>query len=753
MPVETVRSVSRAGNGRDATLEPDGTDALVVGDHGNPFAILGRHATPFEGMCVVRAFLPGADAVEVIPASNARRISLAAIRDEGFFAALLREDSLGRTYRLAASYGDHRVELEDPYRFPLMLGEMDVYLLAEGTHRHAYGALGAHRACYDGVEGTRFAVWAPNARRVSVVGDFNDWDGRRHPMRLRPECGCWEIFLPGIGDGQLYKYEIKTGAGDILLKADPFARSAECPPATASRVLAPSQYIWQDDRWMDKRVCANWRREPISIYEVHLGSWRRRDDGAWLSYRELAEQLVPYVADVGFTHIELLPITEHPFDGSWGYQPSGLFAPTARFGAPDDLRCLVDACHRAGIGVILDWVPGHFPGDAHGLGCFDGTYLYEHEDERRGRHKDWDTLIYNYGRNEVANFLIASAIYWLREFHIDGLRIDAVASMLYLDYSRAADEWMPNVYGDNRNLEAVRFLQELNTAIYRELPDTMSIAEESTAWPMVSRPVDAGGLGFGFKWNMGWMHDTLRYMQHDPIHRKYHHNDLTFGMLYAYSENFVLPLSHDEVVYGKGSLLGKMPGSRWQKFANVRLYLAYLYTYPGKKLLFMGSEFALPGEWNHDGQLEWNALANAPHRGIQQLTRDLNRLYRDVSALHDLDCEPDGFHWIDCENADENVIAFLRRGSDGSHAVVVCNFASVVRRRYRIGIPEPGRYREVLNSDAREYGGSGAGNLGAVMSEPVPCHGLPYSLSLTLPPLAAIVLLPPSAEDPKTRYG
>jgi 1,4-alpha-glucan branching enzyme len=753
MPVETLRSSGAPRDPLGSALDPDGTDALIAGDHGDPFAILGRHETSFEGMCVVRAFLPGADAVEVIPSSGAQPIPLGLVRSDGFFAALVPEDTLGPRYRLAARYDGRRVELEDPYRFLLVLGEMDVYLLAEGSHRHAYEVLGAHRASYDGVEGTCFAVWAPNARRVSVVGDFNGWDGRHHPMRLRPECGCWEIFLPGIGADQLYKYEIKTGAGDILFKADPFARSAERPPATASRTLSPSAYVWKDDEWMERRARASRRREPVSIYEVHLGSWRRRDDGTWLSYCELAGQLVSYVADLGFTHIELLPITEHPFNGSWGYQPSGMFAPTARFGAPDDFRSFIDACHQAGIGVILDWVPGHFPGDAHGLGRFDGTCLYEHEDERLGRHKDWDTLIYNYGRNEVANYLITSAIYWLREFHIDGLRIDAVASMLYLDYSRAADEWMPNVYGDNRNLEAIRFLRELNTAIYGEMPDTMSIAEESTAWPMVSQPVHAGGLGFGFKWNMGWMHDTLRYMGHDPVHRRYHHNDLTFGMLYAYSENFVLPLSHDEVVHGKGSLLGKMPGDRWQQFANVRLFLAYMYAYPGKKLLFMGSEFAQPGEWNHDGQLDWGALADAPHQGIQSLTRDLNRLYRDVPALHDLDCEPDGFHWIDCENADENVIAFLRRSPEGSHAVVVCNFSSVVRGRYRIGIPETGIYREVLNTDAQEYGGSGAGNLGAVASEPVPCHGLPHSLSLTLPPLAVLVLVPPSTAEPQPRHG
>jgi 1,4-alpha-glucan branching enzyme len=649
-------------------------------------------------------------------------------------------------------YPNETITIEDPYRFPLMLGDMDVHLFAEGTHRRAYEVLGDHPLNHDGVDGTCFAVWAPNARRVSVVGDFNMWDGRRHPMRLRPECGIWELFLPGVGAGSLYSYEVKTRESEVLIKADPFAQAAELPPGRASVVPAPSAHRWGDQPWMEGRAAMNGRDKPISVYEVHLGSWRRHGDGRWLSYLELAEHLVGYVKGAGFTHVELMPIAEYPFDGSWGYQPIELFAPTARFGQPDDLRALIDAFHQAGIGVLLDWVPGHFPEDSHGLVRFDGTCLYEHEGDERGRHKEWDTLIYNYGRNEVAGFLISNALYWLREFHIDGLRIDAVASMLYLDYNREPGEWSPNVHGDNRNLEAVAFLQRLNREIYGEFPDVMTVAEESTSWPMVSRPVDHGGLGFGYKWNMGWMNDTLRYIHRDPVHRAHHHDELTFGLLYSFSENFILPLSHDEVVYGKGSLLGKMPGDRWRKFANLRLYLTFMFTYPGKKLLFMGCEFAQPGEWWHDGQLDWARLSESEHEGARTLTQDLNRLYRACPALYRGDCEPSGFRWIDCENAAENVIAFLRYGDGGDgFAVVVCNFSPVVRSDYRIGVPEAGCYREVLNSDAIEYGGSGVGNLGAVESAPIPCHGFAHSLALSLPPLGALVFVSPGAPAVENR--
>jgi 1,4-alpha-glucan branching enzyme len=740
----------------DAWLLPAGAATLVAGDHGDPFGILGPHAGPDETCVVVRTLQPGADQVSlVLNGPDVRPISLKCMDAAGFFAGLAPATQIVAGYRLRIRCGAHELEIEDPYRFGPLLGETDIHLIAEGRHWRLYDALGAHFTEIDGVTGTCFAVWAPNARRVSVVGDFNHWDGRRHSMRLRPECGVWEIFLPDVAPGTLYKYEIKTSDGTVFVKADPLAAAAERPPATASRVAAPSGHRWADADWMATRTGASDRAAPITIYEVHLASWRRKQGMALepLDYHSLASELVPYVRELGFTHIELLPISEFPFDGSWGYQPSGMFAPTSRFGTPDDFRAFVDACHAEGIGVLLDWVPAHFPADAHGLYRFDGTCLYEHEDERKGRHKEWDTLIYNYGRREIANFLIANALYWLKEFHLDGLRVDAVSSMLYLDYGRRPGEWDVNAFGGNENLEAIAFLKQLNTEVYGQIPGAMTIAEESTSWPMVSRPADAGGLGFGYKWNMGWMNDTLRYMRRDPVHRKHHHDDLTFGMLYAFSENYILPLSHDEVVYGKGSLLGKMPGDRWQQLANVRLALAFMYAYPGKKLLFMGCEFAQSREWNHDGQLDWGMLEEASHQGIQHLTRDLNWLYRDLAALHELDCEPGGFRWIDCEDADQNVIAFLRRSASGDHAVIVCNFSPVVRDRYRIGVPETGQYREVLNTDAREYGGSGVGNLGIVINDPVPCHGMPHSLSLTLPPLAVLVLLPPPAPAPHIQHG
>jgi len=745
---------------RDPSTVPDwmmpaGTDDLLAGHHGDPFSLLGPHTSPEKGMHVVRSFLPGAHAAWATAKCGGKPFELDMVHAEGFFAGLVPEQVATNGYRMHAVWPTGvPVEFNDPYRFEPLLGEMDAHLLAEGTHRHIYDVLGAHPREIDGVSGVVFAVWAPNAQRVSVIGNFNSWDGRRHPMRLRPECGVWEIFLPGIGAGEIYKYEIRTKAGDILQKADPVGQQTECPPATASRVAAPAAYEWQDDDWMAARAQRSALDAPVSIYELHLGSWRRDHQGRPLSYCDLAETLVAYVVDMGFSHVELMPVSEFPFDGSWGYQPCGLFAPTARFGTPDDFRALIDRFHQAGIGVILDWVPGHFPDDPHGLARFDGTCLYEHEDERLGRHTDWDTLIYNYGRKEVANFLIANALYWLKEFHIDGLRIDAVASMLYRDYSREEGEWLPNVFGDNRNLEAIAFLQELNKCLYAECPGIVTIAEESTSWPMVSRPPEMGGLGFGYKWNMGWMNDTLRYMRHDPVHRRYHHSDLTFGMLYAHTENFVLPLSHDEVVHGKGSLLAKMPGDGWQQFANLRAYLAFMFAYPGKKLLFMGAEIAQGPEWDHDGQLIWDALAHAWHSGIQTLTRDLNRLYRTLPALHERDCETGGFTWIDCADAEQNIIAFTRYGdASGDQAIAVCNFAPVVRHGYRIGVPVPGLYREVVNTDAEVYGGSGAGNGGAIMSDPIPSHGQPHSLSLTLPPLATVILIPPGARMPGPRVS
>jgi 1,4-alpha-glucan branching enzyme len=612
---------------------------------------------------------------------------------------------------------------------------------AEGRHWRAYEMLGAHPSTIAGVSGTRFAVWAPDAARVSVVGDFNGWDGRRHPMRARRDSGVWETFVPAVGRAQLYKYEIETRGGGVLIKADPFAFRAEIPPRTASIVHGLPERVdpGPSGQTFDRR------RAPMTIYEVHLPSWRRRavEGARSLSYRELADELVPYVLEMGFTHIELMPIAEHPFGGSWGYQPTGLFAPTSRLGTPDDFRAFVERCHGAGIEVILDWVPGHFPMDDHGLALFDGEHLYEHADPREGRHPDWGTLIYNHGRREVRSFLISNALFWLERYGVDGLRVDAVASMLYRNYSRKRGQWRPNRHGGIENLEAIEFLKQLNEAVYSERPTAFTIAEESTAWPRVSRPTYDGGLGFGFKWNMGWMHDTLAYMSRDPIHRRHHHHELTFGLLYAFSENFILPLSHDEVVHGKGSLLSKMPGDRWRKFANLRAYFAFMYTQPGKKLLFMGGEFAQEREWDHDGSLDWGLLEDPMHAGVQALVRDLNMLHRQWPVLHELDCEPRGFAWIIGDDRDNSAFAYLRRGADPDDvAVVVCNFTPVVRQGYRVGVPAPGRYVERLNTDSRHYGGADVGNLGAIEARAVPAHGFAYSVSLTLPPLAVLVLQP-----------
>jgi 1,4-alpha-glucan branching enzyme len=623
-----------------------------------------------------------------------------------------------------------------------ILGDVDVYLIAEGTHLRLWEVLGSHARTIGGVAGVAFAVWAPNALRVSVVGDFNRWDGRRHPMVKREECGVWEVFVPGAAVGSRYKYEIAGANGDLLpLKADPLARYGEIRPANASIVWEEPAVSWRDGAWMSGRAERNRRDAAISIYEVHLGSWRRGADGRMLTYAQLADELLPYVCEMGFTHVELLPITEHPFDGSWGYQPTGMFAPTSRYGTPADFRAFVERAHELGVGVILDWVPGHFPNDAHGLAFFDGTHLYEHSDRRKGFAPDWNTLIYNYDRREVANFLIASALYWLQEFHIDALRVDAVASMLYLDYSRRPGEWVPNEHGGNENFEAIGFLRRLNETLYATCEGAVSIAEESTAWPMVSRPVSAGGLGFGYKWNMGWMHDTLRYFGYDPIYRRYHQNDLTFGLVYAFSENYILPLSHDEVVHGKRSLLSKMPGDRWQRFANLRLLFALMFTHPGKKLLFMGAELGSLLEWNHDAQLDWTLLTDELHAGLQRLVRDCNALYRALPALHRLDAEPAGFEWIDFQDAARSVLAFVRRGGDGDEPVVVAiNATPVVHYGYRLGVSSPGTYREVLNTDSQFYGGSNVGNEGAIETEAIAAHGRATSLALTLPPLAAVVL-------------
>jgi len=731
--------------GLPAAPEPDPEiAALVAGRHGDPFAFLGMHEGP-EGL-VVRAFLPGALTVAVIEsASGAVAAAAERVHEAGLFVATLSLRREPFAYRLRADWGGQPHEFEDIYHFPPVLGDLDMHLLAEGSHLASYHKLGAHPIVHDGVSGVAFTVWAPNALRVSIVGDFNGWDGRRMPMRKRHGGGFWELFVPGLRPGHLYKYELLGPDGALLpLKADPQAEQAEPPPGTASAVAAPARHVWHDDAWMAERWRHNDREAPVAIYEVHLGSWRRNlaEGGRYLSYRELAEQLIPYVVDLGFTHIEVLPITEYPFDGSWGYQPISLFAPTARYGDPDDFRAFVDACHGAGLALWLDWVPGHFPNDAHGLGHFDGTALYEHADPRQGLHRDWNTLIYNFGRREVANFLLSSALYWLREYHIDGLRVDAVASMLYLDYSRKEGEWIPNAYGGRENLDAIGFLRRLNELVFADGSGATTAAEESTAWPMVSRPVYVGGLGFGFKWNMGWMHDTLGYMSRDPIYRKFHHNNLTFGLLYAFHENFILPLSHDEVVHGKGSLIGRMPGDRWQRFANLRAYFAFMWTHPGKKLLFMGGEFAQEREWNHDIGLDWQLLGDRLHGGVQRLVRDLNLLYRATPALHRLDSEPDGFSWIDANNADDSVLSYLRRGRDPHEiAAIVCNFTPLPRHGYRIGVPRPGRYIERINTDAEIYGGTGVGNAGEAHAEPYPMHGHAYSLRLDLPPLGVVIFV------------
>jgi len=718
-------------------------DAILHGAHADPFGFLGMHWNPAISSLEVRSFQPGAAHLWVVDAeTGGAAAELPRVHPAGFFAGPVGRRERFR-YRLRRESGGETAELEDPYRFPPVLGDLDMHLIAEGRHLRLYDRLGAHPRHLDGVAGTTFAVWAPNAQRVSVVGAFNDWDGRRHPMRRRVEAGVWEIFLPGIEAGTLYKYEIKGRDGQVLpLKADPVGFWAEPPPRTASVVQAPSTHSWGDAGWMSRREQANARGAPMSVYECHLGSWARvpEEGNRRLSYRELADRLVPYVRDLGFTHVEMLPVSEHPFDGSWGYQPVGLYAPSSRFGTPDEFRALVDRFHQAGIGVIIDWVPGHFPNDAHGLAWFDGTHLYEHADPRQGFHQDWNTLIYNYGRREVANFLLANALYWIDQFHIDGLRVDAVASMLYLDYSRKPGEWVPNRYGGNENLEATAFLRQMNELLFGEHAGATTIAEESTAWPAVSRPTYVGGLGFGYKWNMGWMHDTLSYISHDPVHRRWHHHHLSFGLLYAFSENFVLPLSHDEVVHGKGSLFGRMPGDDWQRCANLRAYFGFMFAHPGKKLMFMGGEFGQRREWNHDSSLDWHLLEQPLHRGLQQLVRDLNHLYRQTPALHEMDCEAAGFEWIEANDNDNSVLTFLRRGRGNGFIVTVCNFTPVVRERYRIGVPLPGHYVERLNTDSVIYGGSNVGNLGGVAAEPRASHGRPHSIELTLPPLATLLL-------------
>jgi 1,4-alpha-glucan branching enzyme len=713
--------------------------AIVTGDHGDPFSFLGMHQS--EGGTVVRVFLPGARAVEIVSREGVAIGTLERIHPDGLFAGPVRQSV---PYRLRVAWEDGvEAEVEDPYRYPGVLGDQDLYLLGEGNHLGLYERLGAHPMELEGVAGTSFAVWAPNARRVSVVGAFNFWDGRRHAMRKHPG-GVWEIFIPDVREGDVYKYEILGPNGELLpLKTDPLGFRAEKLPGTASIVHDPTRFEWDDEAWMQGREGRNALDAPMAIYEVHLGSWRRNPDGSYYTYDQLAEELVPYVAEMGYTHVEFLPPTEHPFDGSWGYQPLGLFAPTSRFGTPDDFKGLVDAFHREGIGVFIDWVPAHFPEDSHGLALFDGTHLYDHADPRQGRHPDWGTLVFNYGRPEVRNYLLSNALFWLSEYHIDGLRVDAVASMLYLDYSREPGEWVPNVHGGNENLEAVSFLQRTNEVVFGRHAGATTLAEESTAWPMVSRPTSVGGLGFGYKWNMGWMHDSLQYMSEDSINRRYHHNEITFSLAYAFGENFVLPLSHDEVVHGKRSLIEKMPGDEWQKFANLRAYYGFMYAHPGKQLLFMGGEIAQRREWNHDTALDWHLLEETPHVGVQALIKDLNDLYSTTPALYEVDFEPAGFGWIAGGDIENSVVSFLRRGdAEEDLAIVVCNFTPVVRHDYRIGVPEAAAYEEALNTDDARYGGSGVGNGGRITTERVQAHGREHSLSLTLPPLATIILKP-----------
>jgi 1,4-alpha-glucan branching enzyme len=717
-------------------------DALADARHGDPFAVLGMHE--LEGAVWVRTVQPGASAVVVLDAFTGRElVNLTRIHPAGIYEGRIPRRRHRFTYRLRVTRDAATREIEDPYRFPPVLGDTDVWLLAEGSHNQIYEKLGVHAAHLDGVEGFVFAVWAPNASRVAIVGDFNDWDGRCHPMRRRAECGIWELFLPQLLSGACYKYEIKDAAGALLpLKADPFAFATELRPATASVVCTPPRTA-NDPGSADRKAVPTpgaARNQPVSIYEVHTASWRRGEHGRVLTWMELADRLLPYVQEMGFTHVEFMPVMEHPFDGSWGYQPTGLYAPTARHGAPADFAALVGRFHAAGIGVLLDWVPGHFPADAHALARFDGTCLYEHADPRKGLHPDWNTLIYNFSRHEVRNFLSANALFWLERYGVAGLRVDAVASMLYLDYSRPPGEWVPNVHGGRENLDAVAFIRETNILIGAGHSDAVVIAEESTAWPNVSRPVYDGGLGFHYKWNMGWMHDTMDYMRQNPVHRRYHHDALTFGLIYAFNENFILPLSHDEVVHGKGSLLAKMPGDRWQRFANLRLYFGFMWAHPGKKLLFMGGELAQQAEWNHDAELDWSALADEHHRGVQRLVADLNRIYRETPALHECDCESRGFEWIDFADRDQSVIVFMRRGqNDNALVIAVCNFTPLPRTSYRIGVPRPGHYQEIINTDSAWYGGSNLGNTGGIDAVAAPCHGREYSAAVVLPPLACVM--------------
>ncbi|MCW9024100.1 MAG: 1,4-alpha-glucan branching protein GlgB [Gammaproteobacteria bacterium] len=701
--------------------------------HHDPFSVLGPHIEGDKAhVCV---FKPA------ITALHFAEQQLTRVPNSDFFVWEGKAKDIPENYQL--QWQDNHGQSHsayDPYCFPAQVSDFDLHLFAEGKHWHIQQILGAHVHKIGNVEGILFATWAPNAERISVIGDFNQWDGRQHPMRVRGATGVWELFIPGLEAGTLYKFEIRNRqTGHIHTKTDPYGQAFENRPKTASIAVGNTSYQWTDTDWMEARQQHDWLHQPTSIYEVHLGSWQRDANGNFVNYRELAHKLVEYVSELGFTHIELLPITEHPLDASWGYQTTGYFAPTCRFGSPDDFRYFVDHCHQHNIGILLDWVPAHFPKDEHGLARFDGSALYEHEDPRKGEHRDWGTLIYNFGRNEVKNFLLANALFWLEEFHLDGLRVDAVASMLYLDYSREQHDWVPNIHGGNENLEAIDFLRDLNTLTHTQQPGTIVVAEESTAWPQVTRPTDTGGLGFSMKWNMGWMHDTLKYMSEDPVHRQYHQSQLTFGLLYAFTENFVLPFSHDEVVHGKGSMLNKMPGDDWQRFANLRLLYTYMFTYPGKKLLFMGCEFGQGDEWNHDKNLDWYVLDYPLHQGLKNMVSDLNSLYRREQCLHQHDFEHQGFEWIDCNDTQHSTLSYIRKCEDG-FIVVVLNFTPVPRENYRIGVPMSGQYKEAINSDSEYYAGSNMGNAGVIHTDNIPCMGHNSSITLNLPPLAGLVL-------------
>jgi 1,4-alpha-glucan branching enzyme len=726
-------------------------EALFVGRNADPFDILGPHISDLVGgrHWKIHAYRPHTAGAELLLKGQPQPIPMRKIRGEGFYVAEL--PGTGETAPSPSSYkiryrnefGEF-FEMHDTYAFPYQLTEFDLYLMGEGRHYDTYEKLGAHIRTVDGISGVEYAVWAPSAKRVSVVGNFNQWDGRVHPMRARGSSGFWELFIPDIGEGAVYKFEIVGPQGNVLpLKADPYAFSAELRPNTGSVVARLDAHSWSDTEWMARRQTKNWLEQPVTIYEVHLGSWRRvpGEGDRWLSYRELADQLIPYLKELGYTHVELLPIMEHPFDGSWGYQTLGYFAATSRFGSPADFMEFVDRCHQAGLGVLLDWTPAHFPRDTHGLAFFDGTHLYEHSDPRQGAHPDWGTLVYNYGRNEVQNYLISNALFWLDKYHIDGLRVDAVASMLYLDYSRNQGEWVPNKFGGRENLDAIDLFKRLNEVAHLRFPGILTIAEESTSWPGVSRPTYLGGLGFSLKWNMGWMNDTLNYFSKDPVFRRYEHNKLTFSLLYAFSENFLLPFSHDEVVHGKRSLLHKMPGDLWQQFANLRLLFAYQYAHPGKKLLFMGQEFGQRNEWSEARSLDWHLLQHDSHKGIQQLIKDLNKLISEQPALYEVDFDWQGFEWIDANDSDNSVYSFVRRGKSADEMIlVVLNATPVVRYGYLVGVPRPGNYEEILNTDAVQYGGSNVGNLGGMNAGEHAWQGRRYSLALTLPPLAAVFL-------------